>query len=302
MYSFNLSCCSSHKAGPLFFALAFLLVLVGCDEHATQPNVQSNPANESSIAQLSDEETQALVRRQNRHVLRQEEFLQANQRLDAAKRLQEEMNLAGLYSNIPSSAKDLRKGHVEYLSQRLAILGFTAERVSSLKEHGIDIYKSAAAGADVTIAERAALSELVVIGQVEEMRFDRTPQDGFRSSLKVQVQDVLKGSVSSDYVVVRQKTGETASGEFVEYSTDLQPEPGETFLLFLSNALYEYEAATEEGGLNRDANSYYVIQRGPYRVQGEEFTPAFTMLDMESLDMEHTRSAIRAVAATMAQE
>ncbi len=123
----------------------------------------------------------------------------------------------------------------------MAMDGLTPEQLRLLGSTGIDVL-----GSDWTAqpAGRAATAELVVIAHVAR-RYDElmTPGDGFRSSVELRVEEVLKGALppgAQGRITVRRRSGLTPGGRQVDVRSEYGLTPGTTYLLFLSNALYDF--------------------------------------------------------------
>ena len=126
------------------------------------------------------------------------------------------------------------------LAQELALFGYTSEHLTALKERGVDIpalMLKPPTGLD--LSERAALSEVVVTAEVADAYDAVEPGDGFRSSVVLKVEEVLKGDVPLDNLVIRRLTGPDPTGG-ATVPGEFEGEPGKTYLFFLSKATYNY--------------------------------------------------------------
>ena len=86
------------------------------------------------------------------------------------------------------------------------------------------------------------MSEMAVIATVVDRYESLVPRDGFRSSVVLQVQEVLRGSFDGQYAILRLDTGRNARGQFIHSDDDFDGGVGESYLFFLSNGLYKYFA------------------------------------------------------------
>ncbi len=92
---------------------------------------------------------------------------------------------------------------------------------------------------------QAATAELVVIAEAQRDYNTLAPRDGFRSTVELGVQEVLKGALpeaarADGQILVRRRSGLTPGGQRVQVRGEYGLTPGRTYLLFLSNALYDY--------------------------------------------------------------
>ena len=122
--------------------------------------------------------------------------------------------------------------------------GYTFETVSRLKKAGFDLERLVRrVPGPVSLADRAAMSEMAVIATVVDRYESLVPRDGFRSSIVLQVQEVLRGSFDGQYAILRLDTGRNARGQFIHSDDDFDGGVGESYrVFFLSNGLYKYFA------------------------------------------------------------
>jgi len=131
----------------------------------------------------------------------------------------------------------------------IAIHGFTLERVKALKDAGIDLTKATIPGPNLSMTDRATLAPLVLVGTIKDIIYSLEPGDGFRSTVIISVEEILKGESSSKDVSIRQFSGYSSSDKIIKVSHDFDTkDKGRSFLLFLSNPFYQYCASDE----NRD--------------------------------------------------
>ena len=124
----------------------------------------------------------------------------------------------------------------------LVLDGYTTGQITALRSQGIDIF-------DVTLkpafnhsaVEKAMFSELVIVGKVEEIIETLEPEDGYRSSVKISVQQVLSGETLNNVVTLRQASGKSSDGRNVHISVDIHKEYiGQEFVFYLSNTRYRF--------------------------------------------------------------
>ena len=169
---------------------------------------------------------------------------------------------------VPTTEPALRASYLTEVAQDLAVLGFDAQGVASLRGRGVDVIAAAVAGSRASFAQKAALTGLVVIGEAVSVVPDPGPGDGYRSSATFRVVETLKGAPPGATVVVRQRTGPDTDSTVVVYPTDLSPEPGDRYLLFVSRELYE-EGSVALGGRPAPEPQFVVVQRAPYKIEGD---------------------------------
>ena len=129
-----------------------------------------------------------------------------------------------------------------YLAAGLVIEGYTFDLISRLKNAGIDIARISylADGERTSFGERAALHELTVIATIVDRYDSWLPRDGFLSSLVLEVDEVLIGSVNSKYIIVRLEFGKLPSGRITRSTFDFNGQKGETYAFYLSNRFYRF--------------------------------------------------------------
>ena len=111
--------------------------------------------------------------------------------------------------------------------------GYTFETVSRLKEAGFDLERVVrGVPGQGSLAGLAARSEVAIIATVVDRYDSLVPRDGFRSSVVLQVQEVLRGSVEGQYVILRLLTGKNSRGGFNRVSHEFEGHEGESYLFF----------------------------------------------------------------------
>ena len=112
--------------------------------------------------------------------------------------------------------------------------GYTFESVSRLKKAGLDLERLVrGVPGPISLADRAATSEIAVIATVVDRYESLVPRDGFRSSVVLRVQEVLRGSFDGQYAILRLDTGRDARGHFIHSDDDFEGGVGESYLFWL---------------------------------------------------------------------
>ena len=136
-----------------------------------------------------------------------------------------------------------QQGMARYFAFVLTVSGFNADMAEHLDTEGIDLIHAITADTR-PFDEQALMAELVVVGDVIAFVETPEPNDGFRSSIVVDVETVLKGDAPADTLVIRQRSGPPADEAPENTSRDLHPEVGERYLFLLSNGMYRFFVAT----------------------------------------------------------
>ncbi len=173
-------------------------------------------------------------------------FLRDEGRLEDALRIREDMVERVKQERDSVSARYYK--HLGVLAARVVIGGgYTYDLVSRLRQDGLDlvwlglIYPNPLG--PYTKAEWAALVDVVVTATVTD-RFDSLlPRDGFRSSVVLEVHEVLRGSVDSKYIIIRRSSGKTSRGSYSHSGHERTFERGEAGIFYLSNGYYRYYSA-----------------------------------------------------------
>jgi hypothetical protein len=195
---------------------------------------------------------------------------------------------------------EAREVILEGLALDLATLGFSPQRVRVLRGRGIDVILAADTRPDASLEARAILSDLVVVGQVQEFTSNAGPEDGFHSSLVVRVEEVLKGEAAPAEVVIRQQSGQTPDGREHFASGDLRARLGDRYLLFLSHQLYRWQVESTGRRIpDAGAERFFVIGRGAYHVGPDRLRQVPHGYYDETADLERARARVRIVAERM---
>lgn len=226
--------------------LVFLLIMA--------PSVWAQDTEAAKMARLMDGfRTDARA-----FIATQEAFLQKQGLLDEARELQHALDQAFQVNAAQKQARQRPEGLSEQDYQEmialdhhqkainLALRGLNTERVAALESRGIDVLEIALKSPiRLTPAEKAVLSELVIVGRIKHIEQALEPDDGYRSSVVVEVLETLVGQAPGDEIIIRQLSGDINNiGEWVRYSTDFhEVDEEQEILFFLSNTLYRYQIA-----------------------------------------------------------
>jgi len=104
---------------------------------------------------------------------------------------------------------------------RFSVHGFDVAILQKLKNRNIDILiPIEEITAPPKLANRVAISDVIVMGIVNDIVNDIQPQDGYRASIIIKVLDTYKGSVHSDSIIIRRLSGYDSNGLDVIISHD----------------------------------------------------------------------------------
>lgn len=169
----------------------------------------------------------------------QEEYLKSLSAADRANAIEQKL-LDGLNNTTNSGLAQPEKFAKDY-AFALTLHGFSVPTVEKLRDRGLDPLQIAIAGPSASVVERATIAETVVVGEVTSYTYTLEPGDGYRSSIVVRVDDVLKGDVDHSEITIRQRTGsQTNEKHLVDVSTDIEPEAGDRYLFYLSHSMYKF--------------------------------------------------------------
>lgn len=208
------------RAAALFSALAAALLLLS----ACRAPTKKTPEELQRIARSSDE---ALAESYER-------FLSKRGLLYEASRVESLL----VATRHPGGAPTYREEIEARLSAlELTIDGLTVADVERLRDAGIPVFELDWRTQRIG---QAATADAVVVGEVLQKFDARSPADGFRSSVRVIVQEVLKGRVPADTILVRRLSGLDRYGRPVQVRNEFDPALGKEYMLFLSNPFYDY--------------------------------------------------------------
>lgn len=209
------------RAAALFCLFAALLVLAS----ACRPPMKKSVEELEDIARSSDE---ALAQSY-------ENFLAQRGRLLEASRVESLLVATRYPGGVPPTYRDKVDARLSALE--LTVDGLTAADVKQLRRADIPLFKL---DWRTQRTGQAATSDVVVVAEVLEKIDALDPPDGYRSSVRLAVRDVLKGEVPANTIVVRRLSGTDGRGRAVEVRNEFDPALGKEYLLFLSNPLYDY--------------------------------------------------------------
>lgn len=164
-----------------------------------------------------------------------QEFLAIRGRTDDGPRLE------GI---VLEAKKDFAPGMLDAIARvrayQLALSGHSADYVLGLREKGLDLPRIVLKSPmELSLEEKAALSEATVIGTVVDIQDTLEPGDGFRSSVIFRVEEVLSGRFTSDELILRRLTGPDSLGGMIRHH-EFDGRVGETFILYVSHEIYKY--------------------------------------------------------------
>lgn len=123
----------------------------------------------------------------------------------------------------------------DFFSFVLILSGVTLDVIERLEDRDLDVIHAITAQTR-PLVEQALLADLVAVGRIVGVDTTTALADGHTYGLTVAVEDLLKGTVPADTILIRQKQRVSPR------SPDPTPEAGERFLFFASNGLYRYYA------------------------------------------------------------
>lgn len=149
--------------------------------------------------------------------------------------------------------------------KQIKVSGLSEAQLSKLKAAGIDVRRTLQRELKPTEMTEAALSDLVVIGEVlKQVDIPGSENGPFRSTVLVQVTQLLKGDLQGSRVIeLLRQSGPTGGGNRITVSIDAVFKPGETVLLFLqkpeknSYLTAVYKKLFEEGKVKTAKNQYW---------------------------------------------
>ena len=157
----------------------------------------------------------------------------------------EQILLEGLQTHKPFLLAAHQEGMARYFAFVMTVSGLNAGMAQHLEKKGIDLIHAITADTR-PFNEQALMADLVVVGDVIAVVETPEPDDGFRSSIVVEAQTVLKGEAPSDTLFIRQRSGLSGDKAPEDTSRDLHPEAGERYLFLLSNGMYRFFAASRD--------------------------------------------------------
>lgn len=157
--------------------------------------------------------------------------------------------------------------------QLLQSLNFRPARIKKLADAGFNPLQAAAGyiRGTSTIVDQGLLSDIVAVVRVTAVRNEQLG-DGFRSTVLLEIVDPIAGRSPNKPIALRQLSGQDTDGSTIEVSTDLKPSDGQTYVVMLSNGLYEQlarESGGQPAGKAAGATRNYVLLGSSYQVQGD---------------------------------
>lgn len=80
-------------------------------------------------------------------------------------------------------------------------------------------------------------------------------------------------------MALREMSGLDESGRAIDVSSDLTPTAGETYLVMLSNGLYEQTSQENGGNSVKSPVDYHVLFGSAYTVEGDKIQAAYSGAD-----------------------
>lgn len=141
---------------------------------------------------------------------------------------------------------------------------------------------------EATIADLAALSDTIVVG-TGSGNADAAAADGFGSTARFEVSEVLRGSVTPGSPIgIRQASGTRKDGSRVSYSSDVTAVEGRRYVLLLSARGYKAQAF-ERGQASAAA---YINVGGVYELDGDRLLPASGVVPASPATLSSLKSSI----------
>ena len=202
--------------------------------------------------------------------------------LDQDGRELEQALLERLQFRVPLMLAARQQGLARFFAFVLTVSGLNAEKVEHLEAEGIDLIHAITADTR-PLSEQALLADLVIVGDVTGITETLEPDDGFRSSIAVEVQTLLKGVAPSKTIFIRQRSRLSREGTPERTSRDLHPEVGERYLFLLSNGMYRFFVASRDEEPLPEAMQaqYFVIYRSYRMEEGQLLWNGFSRRDTE---------------------
>lgn len=139
------------------------------------------------------------------------------------------------------------KSALERNVMALTILGYTKNTIFSLlQKHNINVFKNAPKTVSTIRMEgvltKEIFSSLIVVAEIIKQEDDLTPQDGYRSTMTINIIEILKGSASKQQIMIRCFNGGDPDGGatvFTHTPEDFISKLGSRYIFYLSKELYE---------------------------------------------------------------
>lgn len=179
--------------------------------------------------------------------------------------------------------------------QLLQALDLNPGKVRQLSGAGLDPVTAAAAfvRGTATLEQQALLADLTAVVRVVAVE-PGGAGDGYGSSVRLEVVEVLAGAAPAGGIVLRQQ-----SSPDLYVSSDLAPSPGQTYVLMLSNEMYRQNAAEAGSAGGSEAGSRYVLFGSAFGVEGDRLLPT-PLSQQASMTLPQLRTALERVKAAKA--
>lgn len=142
----------------------------------------------------------------------------------------------GLQLEVPGNTPEYYINNASFFSMILLLNKVKPRDYYLLEEQGVDVLHAITADTR-PFSEQSLLSDLVITGTVTDIETSTPMDDGFDVSVKVLVQDILKGGVPGDTITIRQRNLDRLSDSLT------RPEEGRSYLFLLSSGVYGYQKA-----------------------------------------------------------
>lgn len=142
----------------------------------------------------------------------------------------------GLQLQEPGNTVEYYVNNASFFSMILLLSNVTPRDYYLLQEEGVDVLHAITADTR-PFSEQSLLADLVLTGMVTEIETNTPANDGFDVSVKLLVDDVLKGGVPGDTITIRQRNLDRLS------DSQTRPETGRSYLFLLSSGVYGYQKA-----------------------------------------------------------
>jgi hypothetical protein len=141
-----------------------------------------------------------------------------------------------LANRVEDKPSEYYNDNANFFSMVLLLSGVKPIHFYKLNQNGVDVINAITANVR-PFDEQSLLSDVVIIGTVSEIFPEDYEDDGFEVSVKIQVNELLKGEVPSDTIIIRQRSSSRLPG------SDNRPELNEPYLFLLSSGMYGYHKA-----------------------------------------------------------
>lgn len=144
-----------------------------------------------------------------------------------------------LKSQVEGEPNVYYEDNANFFSMVLLLSGVKPTHYYKLQQNGVDVINAITANVR-PFDEQSLLSDVAIIGTVTEVIPERYGDDGFDISVTIDVSEVLKGEVSSETLIIRQRNSSRLPG------SDNKPDLNQTYLFLLSSGMYGYHKANHQ--------------------------------------------------------